>query len=730
MFPHASDESECRHHLGVAYIQANLARYGFTSEQVIPATGCTLSDYVESLMATGAEIFGFTCYDTNYFLVRAISAHIKRRKPKCTVIAGGPSATFSDELLLGNTPDIDLCVRFEGEETTLELVTRLTEGASLDSLDDILGITYRQGNSIIRTSDRELIGFGKDKECSLDVLPSPYLQGFLKGPEGAGILTARGCTHHCTYCNFSAISKHAVRYHSIDRIINELKCLQNNLEESATITVFINDDDFSINVQRAKKICHRIIEEGIELRLSCLCRADNLDEELIKLLHGAGIYKVIYGLESAVPRVLRNIKKICNHNPRSEKDVFAPEKRFLSKAKQAISLAKKYNMESEVSIILGLPGETLEDGLETVRFVRELDVDSYSQNYLDPYPGTELFNAAAKYGLKVKRSHSLLPYELEYAYPVQEIPFWKNSSLQLDLLNAARRIFSAFAGGPDTRTGSENGVVIALVEGSDNDILDRIFPWLSQHLAVEGTVIILGKENDTIEASDSMQRASYKYCLPTHRYFYLKKNSSEYGGIVYKIINTPLHGKLLNWDPEFPLINFSERLNFERNYNADHAQIWPIFSLQQKKDVYLLAAIANEFAQDSNDFIGSSFWLDGIILDGCRWSSGLCPAIRLRRLIINKNGEVLPCMKGLPLGRLTNSVEDLRIRARELYAEVREERKCDDCPADLRCSKCLFPNPLSQREYCHLQQANLDLSGIVMRSKMMSTFNGYSSEGL
>lgn len=730
MFPPASDEILCRYHLGVAYIQAYLAKYGIASEQVAPAAGSTLNDYVEQLISTNARIIGFTCYDYNYFLVRSISARIKRKKPKCIVIAGGPTATFSDDLILGNTPDIDLCVRFEGEETTLELVSRLSEGASLDGLEDIKGITIRQGDSIYRTPNRELAGSKNDTGYGLDVLPSPYLEGILRGTEGSGILTARGCTHHCTYCNFSAISKHTIRYHSIDRVIAELHCIQNKLEKSAPLTVFINDDDFTINSTRAKDICERIVDEGIKLRLSCLCRADNLDEETIELLGQAGVSKIIFGLESAVPRVLRNVKKVCSTKPKLEED-YAPEKRFLLKAKEAISLAKKYKMGTEVSVILGLPGETLDDGLKTVEFVRNLGVDSYSQNYLVPYRGTELFRTAKNYGLKIKQSCALLPYSMHYAYPVHKIPFWENSSLQLDLLNKARIVLRAFAGGPDTIEGSENGIVLALIESPEGNDLSNVFHWLSEYLAVRGAIIILGEENEKFGIHDLMLKASHRSGLPTHRYYYLKKVLSSGSEAIYKIINKPLNGRLLLWDPQFPVIRFSKRLEFAGENGTDQAQSWLIYSLKDKKDAYLLAGLAYQLAQQKGENSNKAgFWLDGVLQDGCMWTKGLCPALKLRRVIVNKNGEVLPCVKGQPLGTLVHSLQDLRNNAKEIYDKIRKERKCDDCPADFRCSKCLFPYPLDHHEYCELQIANLDLSGIIARSKMMNIFVKFSEEDL
>jgi anaerobic magnesium-protoporphyrin IX monomethyl ester cyclase len=291
------------HHLGVAYIQAYLAKHGFTSKQVTPTLGSTLSDCVEQLIATDAKIIGFTCYDSNYFLVRTIASIIKARKPKTIVIAGGPTATFSDDLLLNNAPDIDLCVRFEGEETTLELVSLNTDGSLLNNLEDVAGITYRHDTSIIRTPDRQLFGANNNKEFCLDGFPSPYVEGVLDGTEGAGILTARGCTHHCTYCNFSAMSKHTIRYHSIDRVINELKYLyDSNTSHLTSKVIIVNDDAFTLNIRRAKDICKRIIDEGIKLKLSCLCRADNLDRELIELLNEAGFVNITFEWRAQFPK--------------------------------------------------------------------------------------------------------------------------------------------------------------------------------------------------------------------------------------------------------------------------------------------------------------------------------------------------------------------------------------------------------------------------------------------
>lgn len=725
MFP-PSRLSPFMHHLGVAYIQAYLAKHGITSKQVTPELGCTLNDCVDQLIATDAKVIGLTCFDNNFFLVRTIASIMKRRNPKAVVIAGGPTATFSDELLLTNAPDIDLCVRFEGEETTLELVSLNLDGILQDNLEDVAGISFRRDSSIFRTPDRQLFRDKNNKECVLDGLPSPYLEGILNGTESAGILTARGCTHYCTYCNFAAMSKHTIRYHSIDRVVSELHIIQsaskaNHNKRSRKRTVSINDDAFTLNPRRAKDICQRIIDEEIKLPLDCLCRADNMDEELIELLRGAGFVEIFFGLESAVPKVLHNIKKI-NKIEKLEEEEYASEKRFLHNIKEGITFAKHLGMNTAASIILGLPGETLNDGLQTIEFIRDLDLDSYDHNYLTLFSGTELFNTANKYGIKFKLSEFLLPYDTQYAYPVHEIPFWNNSSIKDLYYESAQIILKTFGGGPDIDRIAQNGIVLVTIERLESNFSFDSLSWLSEALAVGGGIVIHGKENDTIDDFKLLLKASYRAGLPSSKFYYLRSSTIPEAELTYEVINKPLHGQLLQWDPRFPLVRLSKCIQFAKENDPTRTQIFPVYCIMDKIDIYFLTKLAEKVAQQVKcGNIGPRVWLDGVFLDGCRWSNSLCPALKLRHIFINKNGEILPCMTGQPLGNLTDNVQDLRNNARKIYAQIREERKCGECPADSRCSKCLFPHPLNQQEYCELQRANLNISGIVTRSNLVNT---------
>jgi len=723
LFPPGGEINYFSRHLGVAYIQAALTANGITSKQLLPPMGSALGECVDHILAIKAPIVGFTCFDGNYHIVRTLASYLKKQRPETVIIAGGPSATFSDELILNKTAAIDICVRYEGEETALELARLVLGGGPLDGLEKVKGISFRRDGSIIRTADRPLFGSTNQSGSELDALASPYLTGILQGTEGTGILSARGCTHQCTFCNFSAMSRHRIRYHSIDRGIAELKTIQTALEAKPPDiplhrVVTIHDDAFTLNVPRAKEICRRIISEGINLQLSCLCRADNLDEELIELLQQAGFLEITFGLESAVPRVLRNIKKVSTQKPLPSGEDYAPEERFLSQVKTGIALAKRHNMRTSLSIVLGLPGESLEDGCQTIDFVHNLNVDSYAQNLLVAFPGTEVFDTAGDYGIEILPSESVLPYYTRHAYTTSDVPYYANSSFHRQARTAAQTILRAFAG-DSTQGRLSQGIPLAIIKAGAHPDLDRFFRWLARYLSVGGKVFVIG--NGDISHDDFMRMLELNFSsgMPTRDCYYLGSYKAEDADVVYK----PSYNRAFHSEFQFPEIRLSKYLKYIENNANNNAGDRPILSLQEEADVNVLSAMAHFLKEDSENSNNSMVpWFDAVFLDGCRWNTAACPALNLNRVVINHAGQVCPCLTGQPLGTCDNEIGELKEQAYRKYKEITTQRGCEGCPANSRCAKCLFPYPMSANEYCEIQQAHPDIAGIIIRAKLANTF--------
>ena len=247
-FPAYADESftniSFKWHLGSAYIIANAREHGYRVSQFVAKQPLTLDEAIDGLCKQHPSIIGVTCYDVNYYFAAMICRQIRQRRPDIVIVAGGPSATFSDQFILGRDNGIDICVRGDGELASLELIDAVRDSTDFGSIP---GISFRRGETVVRNADRDLLTSGV-RGRELDDLPSPYLTGALPVSENLGLLTSRGCVYHCTYCNFSSMSRWQVRYHSVDRVVAELGAISELTTPDQVVP--IQDDTFTLDLNR------------------------------------------------------------------------------------------------------------------------------------------------------------------------------------------------------------------------------------------------------------------------------------------------------------------------------------------------------------------------------------------------------------------------------------------------------------------------------------------------
>jgi hypothetical protein len=104
----------------------------------------------------------------------------------------------------------------------------------------------------------------------------------------------------------------------------------------------------------------------------CNTRYDIFDSELAEMLVGAGCYGVEMGIESGV---LELRSKVLGKGDR-------PNERIVV----AAMTAKRYGLKLKTYNIIGIPGETFEDAMQTVKLNQQLKADQTSCSYMTPYP--------------------------------------------------------------------------------------------------------------------------------------------------------------------------------------------------------------------------------------------------------------------------------------------------------------------------------------------------------
>ena len=298
------------------------------------------------------------------------------------ICAGGPyPIALPEECLVDACGSIDAVVTGEGELTVLEIVERLESGRGLDNVAGTLVCT---DNRIIRNPPRPFI-------TDLDSLPFPAREllgdaGRYIPPPGtyrrkpvAVMMTSRGCNRHCIYC-FQMDKKRAsgIRYRSVDNVMQEIElCIRQGYREIKFL-----DDTFAADYGRAMEIAQEIRRRRLSIAWFASACVNQVDRPLLQAFRDAGCWAVLFGAESGVQKNLDTIRKGTT----------------LEQIRKAVKAAQAVGLKVSTPFMFGIPGETFEEGLQTIDFAIELDPDMANFHAITPFPGTYLYDNREQLG--------------------------------------------------------------------------------------------------------------------------------------------------------------------------------------------------------------------------------------------------------------------------------------------------------------------------------------------
>ncbi|MEA1904867.1 MAG: radical SAM protein [Candidatus Hadarchaeota archaeon] len=363
-----------------AYLAPVLEEEGYEVKIVdSPTLGYELSDVREEIKGFNPELVGITSTTPAIYDAYKVAKVAKELNPTCTTVIGGPHPTFTAKQTLKECLHLDIAVRGEGEETIREI-------AFSKDLESIEGITYRKNGKIVENESRPPI-------MDLDSLPFPAYHLLPMGKYKAGgsryatMVTSRGCPFNCIFCSSSRICGKVWRGKSPQRVLEQIELL---LNEYGVREIEMLDDTFTLNKNRARKICDLIIEEGLDVSWSCSSRVDTIDRSLAEKLKEAGCHTVYMGIESGTQKILDHLKKGIS----------------LGQIKKAVKVVKKAGLNPVGSFILGVPGETKKQMKGTIEFAKKLGLTLAQFTLLTPYPGTEVYEMARKNNLLLMKDWS------------------------------------------------------------------------------------------------------------------------------------------------------------------------------------------------------------------------------------------------------------------------------------------------------------------------------------
>ena len=308
---------------------------------------------------------------------------VKEHAPAVQVSFGGCHPTLCPESTL-REPYVDVVVRGQGEVTIVELAKAL---ADKNPLDFIQGISWKKNGRLIENFERRV------QPIDTFAPPAYELTDFdayerASGKRELAYATSVGCPYACNYCTDMVVYKRRFNAYAAEHVVAELVGLVQRYRIS---NVALLDSNFPVDLRRAIAIAQGIRDSGVKFTWTFQASTDficRMSQDEVQLLADSGVSYMGFGTESTSKAVLKLMNK--RHQRVDE---------MYETARKA-SLA---GIRVTFNLILGYPGETEQDRLETFRTMsdigRQFSNVRFSPNIFTPYPGIPIWPQLRELGV-------------------------------------------------------------------------------------------------------------------------------------------------------------------------------------------------------------------------------------------------------------------------------------------------------------------------------------------
>src|SRR5437868_11321544 len=337
---------------------------------------------VERLVAEHEpDVVGLSVMTFQRKTAKGIIDLVRTRRPSARVVVGGYDPSLAPEAYTEDPEGgVDFIVRGEGEITFRELLRALE---AQRGYDHIAGLSYRSADGFRHNLARGVSGL-EDGEIRRPRRNARVLGGYtMLGRQVDVIETSRGCTFDCSFCSIIQMRGRNFHTYSFDRVLADIRDAQTHGAQ----TLFLVDDNITLNVHRFEELCKAIIGAGlnnIEYIIQGMTSAiANHGETLAPLMHKAGFRYVFLGIENILEDDLQFLRA-------SSKNVLRAKGQKVGNATlQAIEYIHRNKMYVVGGLIVGNPNDTRESVEANLRFARRYIDWPYIQ-HPTPYPGTPM----------------------------------------------------------------------------------------------------------------------------------------------------------------------------------------------------------------------------------------------------------------------------------------------------------------------------------------------------
>ena len=315
--------------LGVASIIANLkkqsidyqglfynVRYNIDPEQI-----------VDDVMKTSASDVLIGAFVWNEPYVQHV---MKKVSPYKRIVIGGPQVSYvgADELE-GYYPQASAFIRGYAEQATVEYA-KMNDGFP--------------GIHIANSRDKNL-----QAQVDLETLPSPLTTNIVNPKSFIRWETQRGCPYQCSFCQHRDATFTGVARVYQSRIKEEVDWLR----EKDVNDIAILDPTFNTNTAHASWVLSEIPKSKVSLQI----RPEKLNRRFLQAaVESEADVTLEMGVQTLIPSEMEIIDRLKGSDPR----------KVVDKVKEKLLLAEEYNVRKEITLIYGLPRQSISSFMYTL----------------------------------------------------------------------------------------------------------------------------------------------------------------------------------------------------------------------------------------------------------------------------------------------------------------------------------------------------------------------------
>ncbi len=330
-----------------------------------------------------------------------------KKKYHPVIIIGGSFGVAIDLLSTKYKSDnIDFLVKGAGEVVLFELLSILMAGQSLSKISRL---HFSEDGKILQAEVKELVKpdfaglpLEKYKYRGINFNCKEKVKEIIKDFNESGTLILpfkfiRGCPFECIFCCESGNKLTYVM--SPQKVVS---CLRELQEKYHPTGFFFLSDTLNISERYINELCDEIIKNKLDILWSDCARIDYFDQDTLFKMRRAGCIRLIYGMETASPRLLRYINKKVD----------------VKRLEEILKWTDEAGIWTGLEIICGFPHEKEEDIDCTISFLNRNKkyINRIYYNVFDLRLGSKLFANPNLYGIEKIFDLSQYPLKQEFTY--------------------------------------------------------------------------------------------------------------------------------------------------------------------------------------------------------------------------------------------------------------------------------------------------------------------------